>query len=109
MSSSLVDSPSIGNHRIQRSDKNRALVIDALLLKFSPTEYLLLKPLLSGQAVSEHQLVQDAFSCEMSPALRENLDKHIDKIRSKLRPSGLDVRRVTKYGYILLAIDDDNH
>lgn len=32
------------------------------------------------------------------PAIRENLDKHIDKIRSKLRPSGLDVRRVTKYG-----------
>lgn len=106
MSSELVACPSIGTHSIRRSDKNRTVVIDSLLLRFSPTEYLLLKLLLSGQAVSEVYLIQEAFSCEMSPSVRENLDKHIDKIRSKLRPSGLDVRRVTKYGYILLAVDE---
>jgi hypothetical protein len=34
--------------------------------------------------------------------------KHFDHIRSKLRPHGLNAYRVTGYGYVLLAVPEDN-
>ncbi len=87
MSSTLIPCPSIGTHIIQRSDASRALIIDNLMIRFTPTEYRLLLPLLNGQAVSDVELIQKAFGSRMDMSMRENLDKHIDKMRSKLHPS----------------------
>ena len=69
-----------------------------------PWEYRLLLPLLSGQAVADAHLVREAFSCEVDRSVQKNLDKHIDKIRTKLQLVGLGVHRVSKYGYVLLAV-----
>lgn len=103
MSSPLVSCLPIGTHRIQRDDASRVLIVDCLLVRFTPTEYRLLMPLLQGYPLSDLDLVRSAFSCDLDSCVRENLDKHIDKIRSKLRPSGLNIYRVAKYGYVLLA------
>ena len=108
MSSSFTSYPSIGSHRVQCGDESRVLAVDSLVMKFSPIEYRLLKLLLEGQPVPvlDGELVQVGFSCGMNSLARENLDKHIDKIRSKLRPSGLNIHRVTGYGYVLLTAPD---
>lgn len=103
MPSSLVFCSSIGIHHIQRSDECRILLIDHILVKFTPTEYRLLVPLLSGKAVADTDLVWEAFACDVSPQVCKNIDKHIDKIRSKLHLCGLNIHRVAKYGYLLLA------
>jgi DNA-binding response OmpR family regulator len=104
MSSALVPCPSIGTHRIQRNDENRILVVDSLMIKFTPIEYRLLLSLLSGQVVADSNLVREALACKLDRSVQKNLDKHIDKMRSKLQLAGLGVHRVTKYGYVLLAI-----
>lgn len=104
MSSVLVPCLSIGTHRIQRNDESRILVVDSLIIKFTPIEYRLLLSLLSGQAVADSNLAREALSCELDRSVQKNLDKHIDKIRSKLQLTGLGVHRVSKYGYILLAV-----
>lgn len=58
---------------------------------FTPTEFtILLKLLPGGIQVSD----------DLLPA--GNLEKHIHNIRSKLAPLGLDVPRITRYGYMLL-------
>ncbi len=104
MSSAIVPCPSIGTHRIQRNDENRILVVDSLMIKFTPTEYRLLLSLLSGQVVADSNLVREALVCKLDRSVRKNLDKHIDKMRSKMQLAGLGVYRVSKYGYVLLAI-----
>ncbi len=104
MSSTLVPCLSIGTHHIYRNDESRILVVDALMMKFTPIEYRLLLSLLSGQAVTDSHLAQEAFSCEVDRSVQKNLDKHIDKIRTKLQLAGLGVHRVSKYGYVLLAV-----
>jgi DNA-binding response OmpR family regulator len=104
MPSALVPCPSIGTHHIHRNDENRILVVDSLMIKFTPIEYRLLLSLLSGQVVADSNLAREALSCEMDRGVQKNLDKHIDKIRSKLRLAGLGVHRVSKYGYVLLAV-----
>ena len=103
-SSDFVESSAIGEHNIRRCDKSRLVMIDnAKVLSFSPTEYKLLLPLLSGLSAKDDTLVNDALGYSIATWPRKNLEKYIDKIRSKLRPAGLDVRRVTGYGYILIA------
>jgi len=103
-SSDFADSPRIGEHSIQRCDENRILVIDnIILLSFSLNEYRLLLPLLSGQTVKDDTLVNDALGFSTNMWSRANLDKCIDKLRSKLRRAELDVCRVSRRGYILLA------
>ena len=104
MSSALVPCPSIGTHRIQRNDENRILVVDSLMIKFTPIEYRLLLSLLSGQVVADSNLTREALACKLDRSVRKNLDKHIDKMRSKLQLAGLGLHRVSKYGYVLLAI-----
>jgi DNA-binding response OmpR family regulator len=104
MPSALIPCLSIGVHRIQRNDESRILVVDSLMIKFTPIEYRLLLSLLSGQPVADPKLVREAFACELDRSVQKNLDKHIDKIRSKLQLAELSVHRVSKYGYVLLAI-----
>ncbi len=103
-SSDFVKSSAIGEHNIRRCDKGRMVMIDnKIVLSFSPTEYKLLLPLLTGLSAKDDALVNDALGYNIATWSRKNLDKYIDKIRSKLRPTGLDVRRVTGHGYILIA------
>lgn len=106
MSSKLISCPSIGTHRIQRNDESRALIVDDLLIKFTPIQYQLLLLLLEGLPASDIHLVKTVFSNDLDSSARENLDKHIDKMLSKLRPSGLNIHRVGKYGYVLLDATD---
>ena len=106
MSSLFTSYPAVSSHSIQCSDESRVLAVDARAMKFSPIEYRLLKLLLEEQPVPilDRDLVQAGFSCRMNSSSRENLDKHIDKIRSKLRPSGLNIHRVTGYDMFYLRI-----
>lgn len=106
LSSTLISCPSIGTHYIQRNDKSRALIVDTMIISFTPTEYRLLVPLLKGQPVQDVDLMHEAYSGQVYEGLHDNLSKHIDKIRSKLCPSGINVHRVAKYGYVLLAASD---
>jgi DNA-binding response OmpR family regulator len=99
------DGPNLSGHRIQRYDAQRTLVVDGRLIRFTPTEYRLLLLLLEpgDHRVSFARLVQGAFSCTVDASTLHMLEYHIDHIRSKVRPVGLDVYRIVRYGYLLAA------
>lgn len=111
MESSSVESFVIGPHQLCCDDEQRALILDGRLsIHFSPIQYKLIKPLVeSRQApVWDAELVQAAYASKNWREMRENLDKHFDNIRSKLRPHGLNAYRVDCYGYALMAIPEDD-
>ena len=74
------------------------------------TEYRLLYPLRCGVPVSYADLALEAYNYIIDEKVRTMMDKHIDRIRSKLRGTGIYVYWVLSYGYLLLpepAQEDD--
>lgn len=101
---SLPRGRTMGDYTIQRCDGLRTLVINNALIHFTPTEYRLLIPILdqASRPVSFKELTRSVLNREMDRDGRRLLDKHIDHIRSKLRPVGLNIHCVARYGYMLL-------
>ena len=102
--SKLIDCSEIDSHSIQRIDETRTLLVDdETAISFTPTEYQLLLPLLSGTMIQTNKLVYEALGYDLEQWGQKNLNKYIDKLRSKICPIGLDVHRVARYGYVLCA------
>lgn len=95
---------SMGDRMIQRCDPLRTLLIDNALIHFTPTEYRLLIPILDhiSRPVPFKDLAHSVLNRDLDRDGRRLLDKHIDHIRSKLRPVGLNIHCVARYGYMLL-------
>lgn len=102
----------IGPHRISCDDENRALIIDASIsIRFSPIQYKLVKPLVKSESapLCEAALVKAAYASDNWHEMHDNLEKHFDNIRSKLRLHGLYAYCVNGYGYSLLAMPEDDN
>ncbi|GHO66638.1 hypothetical protein KSC_055300 [Ktedonobacter sp. SOSP1-52] len=88
--------------KAKRDDEHRVLVIENCLIRFSSTEYTLLCSLLKGQVVPDEVLLRALFQNEQSCTENRLLDKHMSRIRSKLKVHNIDIHRVHRYGYMLL-------
>ncbi|HEU5383613.1 MAG TPA: winged helix-turn-helix domain-containing protein [Ktedonobacteraceae bacterium] len=98
----------IGAHEITRLDSVRTLLVDNRHeIKFTPTEYRLLRLLLNEQPVVDQELASSIFNGRIEDDLwaREALDRHIDNIRRKFRQHDLNLRilRIPGFGYMLVA------
>jgi DNA-binding response OmpR family regulator len=87
---------------LQWHPKSRAITIKDKQIDLTRTEYQLLVPLGSGLPVTYAELTMRVYHCQVDPKIRTMMDKHIDRIRGKLRGSGLYVYCVLGYGYIML-------
>lgn len=85
-------------------EQQRLLLIDGNPVRFTPLEYRVMQLLVAhfGIPVPLDTLARAAFDSVATPATRRALDKHIDRIRSKLRSVGLNAAYVNNYGYVLL-------
>jgi DNA-binding winged helix-turn-helix (wHTH) protein len=96
----------IGTYLVTRLDSIRALLVDNKELKFTPTEYRLLLPLLTCNPVSDKELMTFLFTSRIEDDLwaREALDRHFDNVRRKFRQTHLkmSIYRVAAFGYILI-------
>lgn len=97
-----VRCPSIGNHSIMKDEENRMLIVDNILIRFTVIEYRILLQLLAGVIVADPEIIHIAFNCTPNDNVARNLGRHIDRMRSKLRPVELTVSRVVDFGYVLL-------
>jgi DNA-binding response OmpR family regulator len=93
-----------GGMHILRNDKKRIVVHDNTITVFTPTEYRLFCLLLNGNIIDDDTLAEEVLSCkEMNRTVQNLLKKHIENTKSKLHVLGLDIYRVHKKGYILMA------
>jgi DNA-binding response OmpR family regulator len=93
---------SLDMQKIQWCQQRRALLIDNRTISFTRTEYLLFAPLRSGKPITYTDLASSAYGCQLDTKVRVMMDKHIDRIRGKLRGSGVYIYCILGYGYVLL-------
>ena len=84
--------------------EQRVLAIGGAPVRLTPLEYRLMALLARwpGAPVSFDALTHAAFDRDADPEARQALEKHMDRLRSKLRPYGVILPCVMGYGYLLL-------
>lgn len=90
---------------IEWDSPRHALIIKGIKITLTKTEYRLLYPLRHGSPLTYQELALIAYNCATDKHTRMMIDKHIDRIRSKLRNSGIYIYCVLGYGYLLLDED----
>ena len=80
----------------------RAITVNGLTIPLTLTEYSLLWPLRDGQPMTYASLARVAYSYTLDSKIRTMMDKHVDRIRGKLRGTGIYIYCVLGYGYMLL-------
>ena len=87
---------------IQWHNDQHAISIKRATVELTKTEYRLLFPLRYGIPVTYTDLAFTVYDCPVDEKVRTMMDKHIDRIRGKLRGTGIYVYCVLSYGYLLL-------
>lgn len=94
--------PVLPSDDIQWRNEHRTVLIKDRIVSLTPTEYQLLFPLRSGVPITYADLAMSVYGCLVDEKVRTMMDKHIDRIRGKLRGSSVYVYCVLGYGYVLL-------
>lgn len=79
-----------------------SLIIHGVKIRLTKTEYRLLYPLRHSSPLTYDELAHIVYNCSIDKHTRMMIDKHIDRIRSKLRNSGIYIYCILGYGYLLL-------
>lgn len=87
---------------IQWNTEKHSITIKGMTIALTPTEYRLVYPLRYGTPVTYSNLTLMAYNCEFDKKVLVMLDKHIDRIRRKLRKTEFYIYCVLSYGYLLL-------
>ena len=87
---------------IQWHCEQHAIRIGHTIITLTVTEYRLLYPLRAGVPVTYADLAWMAYNYSVDEKVRTMMDKHIDRIRGKLRGTGVYIYCVLGYGYLLL-------
>lgn len=90
---------------IQWNAMRYALVVKDIEVRLTKTEYRLLHPLRYGIPLTYVDLARIAYGCEVDEQVRMMIDKHVDRIRGKMRDTGIYIYCIVSYGYLLLDED----
>ncbi len=107
--STLQEGPLLNGHRLHYNDQMGLLIIDDLLIRLTPVEYLLAIALLRQRAqfqtAREHHepFVRFARLQHCAGLNRHSLlVKHLSNAAGKLWAAGIFIARVDGYGYMLV-------
>lgn len=99
----------IAGKQLAKYDLARTLLVDHFLIRFTPTEFHLLSAFLLGEILTDETLIKMYLGGgRLDRWSKSNLDKHVDNIRTKIRPTGLSIYRVVRIGYVLRNSSEEN-
>ena len=88
---------------IQWNGSQRSIAIGHTIIGLTPTEYRILSVLRHGMPVSYLSMARQAYQyTKLDEKARLTMDKHVERIRGKLRGTGIYLYCVLGYGYLLL-------
>jgi DNA-binding response OmpR family regulator len=71
-------------------------------IRWTKTECRIFRLLQHGIPTTHQELSQSLYQCEPDASIRIALDKQIDRMRRKLRGSGVSIYAILNYGYLLM-------
>jgi DNA-binding response OmpR family regulator len=104
----LVGCSLINGMQVKRDDEHATVIVDNCLLRFTPTEYKLVRLLLTDSVVPEASLFAALSLQKTDKTAAKLLTKYINKIRGKLAAHGVCLSRVHGYGYMLLPNQEED-
>jgi DNA-binding response OmpR family regulator len=97
------EQPVLHAEALRWNSERNTLIVRSRKIHLTPTEYRLLYSLRQWIPLSYTQLAVLVYNvADNYDEMRAMIDKHIDRIRGKLRGSGLSVYCIRTYGYMLL-------
>lgn len=90
---------------LKYDDEQTSVVITNRILRFSPTEYKLMRLFFSHRIVQETALLEVLSLKAADINAQKLITKYINKVRSKIIVFDLRIHRIHSYGYILLPSD----
>jgi len=87
---------------IMWDDERHLLKIACITISFTTTEYLILSSLRQDRPISYTILARSLYNRALDRKARIMMNKHIERIRGKLRGTGIYIYCVLGYGYFLL-------
>lgn len=99
------------HERLVCHDRAHLLLLDHMPIQFTPTEYAIMRELVERftRPVSFRVLTHAAFDRQDTLDARRLLERHIDRIRLKLRDDSISIQLAVRYvnecGYVLLPRD----
>ena len=106
MEPSLTSCDTVGSHHIFCNDIFRTFQVDEWTIKLTLSEYLVMLKLSGGQPVPVQLLIDAVYGNEQPPTSKEPLNRLLERLRKKLRPCGLVIRRITRHGYLLTSQEE---
>jgi len=97
----FIDCGVIGSYRILRSDLRRAVRVNEQTIKLALSEYLVMVELIERERVETFRLMRIVYSDESVASNEAAFHKFLSRLRNKIRPCGLVIRRIGGYGYLL--------
>ena len=101
MEPQFVDCGIIGSYRIFRNDIRRTFQVNEQTVKLTLSEYLVMMELIERERVDTLKLMKIVYSDEDVVKHEKPFNKFLNRLRKKLLPCGLVIRRVSGYGYLL--------
>ena|SRR5258708_7863500 len=99
----LIECRPVGGVPLKRNDTTRVILVGNNVVSFTRMEYSLVLLLLGESMVEDKVLTAALFgNDEPDKPLLKNLEKHVENTKSKLKPTGLYIRRIHRYGYSLV-------
>ncbi len=103
----------VEGNAVLSNDAARVIIINQLMITFTPTEYAVLTLLLKqpGTPVATETLIQAAFPADSSEREIGSrlLARHITNIRPKLWETPLNIHAVNNFGYVLRLSETPAH
>jgi DNA-binding response OmpR family regulator len=87
---------------IEWNESEHSLLVNNVKVSLTKTQYKLFYPLQYGWPVTYNELANIVYNYDADLQVRMMIDKHIDRIRDKLRGTGIYIYCVLGYGYLLL-------
>lgn len=103
------NTPDLTLSDIHWDSTRHTITVEERDIALTPAEYRLLFPLRHGYPITFACLAYEMYNHAFDDRVRIMMDKHIDRVRTKLRRSGIYIYCIVGYGYILLPVPTAEH
>jgi DNA-binding response OmpR family regulator len=84
------------------------VINDEIAIPCTQKEYQIFMMTLDLKPITDLALIHELFGCAPDGSIRNTVRRHVERLREKIKPTELDIRRIQGYGYLLVELEEWN-